>query len=73
MIQISKKILKNIKKLNIEHIENDNKGVVTISIGAYLNTSNKTMTEMLQYADKALYKGKENGRDRLEIFNSENL
>ena len=31
------------------------------------------MTEMLQYADKALYKAKENGRDRLEIFNSENL
>lgn len=73
MIQISNKILKNIRKLNIEHIENDNKKIVTISIGAYLNTSNKTITEMLQYADKALYKAKENGRDRLEIFNLENL
>lgn len=73
MIQISNKIIKNIRKLNIEHLENDNKEIVTISIGAYLNNSNKTITEMLQYADKALYKAKENGRDRLEIFNLENL
>ncbi len=73
MIQISNKIIKNIRKLNIEHLENDNKEIVTISIGAYVNNSNKTITEMLQYADKALYKAKENGRDRLEIFNLENL
>lgn len=70
MIEISNKILKNIRKLNIEHLENDNKEIITISIGAYLNTSNKTISEMLQYADKALYKAKQNGRDRLEIFNS---
>lgn len=69
MIDISNKIINNIRKLNIEHLENDKNKTVTISIGAYLNTTNKNINDMLQNADKALYKAKQNGRDRLEVFN----
>ena len=69
MIDISNKIISNIRKLNIEHLENDKNKIVTISIGAYLNTTNKNINDMLQNADKALYKAKQNGRDRLEVFN----
>jgi diguanylate cyclase (GGDEF)-like protein len=69
MIDISNKIINNIRKLNIEHLENDKNKIVTISIGAYLNTTNKNINDMLQCADKALYKAKQNGRDRLEVFN----
>lgn len=69
MIDISNKIINNIRKLNIEHLENDKNKIVTISIGAYLNTTNKNINDMLQNADKALYKAKQNGRDRLEVFN----
>ncbi|MBP9491238.1 MAG: diguanylate cyclase [Aliarcobacter sp.] len=38
--------------------------MVTISIIAYLNKTNKNINDMLQNADKALYKAKQNERDR---------
>ena len=43
---------------------------ITVSIGACIieNTSKRDAKELLEDADKALYKAKENGRNRTEIF-----
>jgi diguanylate cyclase (GGDEF)-like protein len=76
-VELANKLRIKIQEQNIEHKTNDNKGVVTASFGLiFLDFSNeiyKNMSPKDIYlkADKALYKAKENGRNRL-VFWPEN-
>ena len=47
---------------------NDNKLRVTFSAGVYVVGRGDTSKEAIDYADKALYLAKKNGRDRVEIY-----
>ncbi len=44
---------------------------VTISFGVSILKNEKNIDELIEKADKALYKAKQNGRNRIEIFNEE--
>jgi len=63
-------IRENIKALQIEHINNDYK-VVTVSVGlCFIDFSkyNIDIKEIYSYADKALYKSKESGRNMVSSW-----
>lgn len=52
---------------------NDEVIKVTISTGITSNTDHQNPWEMLDEADKALYKAKNNGRNKVELFKKETL
>jgi len=67
-IQISRQILKNIKKLNLPHVASSVSDRVTISLGACTMNSiddSISMHDFIDKADKMLYKAKESGRNRI--------
>ena len=68
-LKIAKEIQKNIKNLNIDN-KNAPSGKLTISIGIFTANDFENLTQdiIVQNADKALYKAKETGRDKIEIF-----
>jgi diguanylate cyclase (GGDEF)-like protein/PAS domain S-box-containing protein len=69
-LELSENLRIAIKELNIPHSSNDDKGVVTISMGLYIIEPDSTVTEEEVYrcADKALYSSKKSGRDRVTLF-----
>lgn len=66
---ISEEIRKNVEGLNIEHSKSIHK-VVTVSIGfsVIVDLSSVNYQQVLREADEALYKAKENGRNRVERY-----
>ena len=60
---------KTIEELNIQHPDGIN-NIVTVSIGLATATPNgeASATELIQHADQALYDAKENGRNKIVIF-----
>jgi len=65
---IAKKILQCILDLNIEHSYSKFNQLLTVSIGV---TSTKTCIEnVVDNADQALYKAKNNGRNRFEVYSN---
>ena len=65
---VAKKILQSIIDLNIEHSDSKFNQVLTVSIGV---TSTETCIEnMIDNADQALYKAKNNGRNRFEVYSN---
>lgn len=66
---IAQKIRKEIELLEIA-LDNDESLSVTVSIGVnIINTQEKdTLQQSIKKADDALYKAKENGKNRVEIF-----
>jgi len=62
----AERILGNVRELNIPHAGNDAAAHVTISIGVTTGKVNykHDLSMYLKRADEALYKSKENGRDR---------
>ncbi|RXJ90248.1 hypothetical protein CRV01_03565 [Arcobacter sp. CECT 8983] len=58
----------NIKKLNIKHNTSKSASVVTISCGIAFLEEDMKSKELYINADKALYKAKETGRDKVCIF-----
>lgn len=55
-----------IENLNIEHSQSD-KGIISISLGvnSVIPSREDDMSQFIEQADKALYKSKESGRDRV--------
>ena len=63
--------VKQVHKLNIPHKYNEPHNTVTVSCGVDFSTfeKNSLSEELYANADKALYKAKESGRNRLIVFN----
>lgn len=64
-IFVAEKILQGILDLNIEHSHSSFDGMLTVSIG--LASIDTGVDDILAHADQALYKAKDNGRNRLEL------
>lgn len=64
-IFVAEKILQGILDLNIEHSHSSFDGILTVSIG--LASIDTGVDDILAHADQALYKAKDNGRNRLEL------
>ena len=66
-IKVTKLIQKSIQKLNIPHKKKNNfQYFVTVSLGVAIAipTEKSSIQELINAADKALYKAKEQGRNR---------
>jgi diguanylate cyclase (GGDEF)-like protein len=62
------RILKSLSNLKIQHERNAGWGVVTVSIGGRrVEAASGTVTTIFRDADAALYRGKDNGRNRIEL------
>lgn len=66
-LELAKLIKEQVHKLQIDHQASDVKNYVTISIGiaTIIPDNNCSLTKFINLADRALYKAKESGRDRL--------
>lgn len=66
-LMLAESIRKDVESLMIEHKFNDNKGIVTISIGLFFRTLNikETTKEIYKECDDMLYKAKESGRNKV--------
>ena len=67
------KMLENVRNKNIRHEKNDAAGYVTISIGVTTSCVDRMQTpfDYVKQADKALYKSKEDGRNRYTFMSIE--
>jgi diguanylate cyclase (GGDEF)-like protein len=62
------RVLESVRKLDILHEQNGGWGIVTVSIGASRREpSSGVVTTMFRDADAALYRAKDNGRNRIEF------
>lgn len=61
-------ILESVRKLGIQHEQNGEWGIVTVSIGGCRReASSGVVARMFRDADAALYRAKESGRNRIEF------
>ncbi|RCW69775.1 GGDEF domain-containing protein [Saliterribacillus persicus] len=67
---IAKQIITGMMELNYEHLYSNTKPYITLSLGVatIFESSDCSPSELMQRADRALYRAKSNGRDRVEIF-----
>ncbi len=67
---MAEQLCKKIQELNIDHLYNNDFKVLTVSIGVctVLANKNTSLSELYKKADKALYKSKENGRNRVTLY-----
>lgn len=72
-MEVAELIRKNIEALNIPHEYSSVAPFVTLSLGVETTrpNSNYSITEFIDHADKALYKSKSNGRNKISIFKRE--
>jgi diguanylate cyclase (GGDEF)-like protein len=69
-MHIAETIRANIEKMGLPHINSSPLPVVTASLGVATSEGSSEMTydELVKYADRALYKAKELGRNRVASF-----
>ncbi len=72
-VSLAEKLRKSIYDLNIEHKNSSCQPRVTVSMGVATMKVDKesNFTDLLSRADKALYAGKESGRNRVSVFGEE--
>ena len=64
--ELTLRISEQIRSSGFAHIKNPNGGRITVSIGSVnvaMKHSDGSIMDIIRYADKALYRAKENGRD----------
>lgn len=71
------RMLAEIVRLEIERFPFDGEelqpeGKLTVSLGMSLTTSNKSLDQLIGEADRAMYRSKNNGRNRLTVYSDEN-
>lgn len=69
---VAEKIRENVEEKGIPHEKSSPLNVVTLSLGVATLDKSKPVSDrdLVNYADKALYKAKEKGRNRVETFDS---
>lgn len=70
---LADRLRQRVSSLGIEHSQNSDKGVVTISIGIYNKFPDdiSSVDEIYRDADRALYQAKESGRDTVAVYHKE--
>lgn len=70
---IADKIRSSIEELNIPHIGSPIHRFLTVSVGVttFIADSETKIDNLILEADKALYQAKQNGRNRVQVFNQE--
>jgi diguanylate cyclase (GGDEF)-like protein len=73
--QVASKIIENVIALGIEHGFSNAADIVTVSIGCASIDGQQLQkcASLVDLADKALYKAKNSGRNRIEVANSEDI
>ncbi len=69
-IKVSEILRERVEALRIPHAKSDANNVVTVSLGAatVVPASYSSQATLIEEADKALYRAKEKGRNRVEIL-----
>jgi diguanylate cyclase (GGDEF)-like protein len=66
--ECAKRVLESVRKLGIQHVQNGEWGIVTVSIGGCRReASSGVVATLFRDADAALYRAKESGRNRAEF------
>jgi diguanylate cyclase len=65
---MAERIRSNVEMGRIRRHENDETiGTITVSVGAATPVAGEHVAEMMRRADRALYKSKQDGRNRISI------
>ncbi|TWT07908.1 diguanylate cyclase [Planococcus sp. CPCC 101016] len=70
-LKIVEKVRRQIEQHHFEGEELQPEGKLTVSMGISLNSSKKTLDQLIDEADQALYQSKRNGRNRVTAFAAE--
>jgi diguanylate cyclase (GGDEF)-like protein len=65
-IQISKRLTANLRLIGIEHAFSEISDFLTLSIG--ISSTEVDSIDLVNLADKALYKAKKMGRNKIEVY-----
>jgi diguanylate cyclase (GGDEF)-like protein len=70
ILTCAKNIQKNIENLKLEHEKSDVSQYLTVSIGIHFASTQviENARKVYEYADKALYAAKRDGRDKIEVY-----